>query len=142
MRRPIVKVCFAVLISGILAVIPLFDVKVVPEWSLHLIDEGGQPVSNVRVEQTWKDYSVEFWTVAQHYDYATSDASGLVTFPARNIQVSFFEIIAAKFRDTLASVDPHSSFGPKSFLLCREKTICNARYTPEEELPKFVIVRK
>ena len=143
MRMRNIKWIIIPALLAIMAFIPVFTVNVAPEWSLRLIGEDGQPVPNARVDQSWKDYSLEFWTVEQHVDHSvTSDADGFVTFPVRNIQVSPFEIIAAKIRDVVVSINPHSGYGPHSHALCRGKLICSASYRPGEDLPKVVVVKK
>ena len=137
------KAKWLILVPIVFLFLPLFSVNVVPEMSFRLISEDGQPFPNARVDQSWKEYSLEFWTVAQHYDHTIiSDANGLVMFPPRNIQVSAFEIVAAKIRDVVVSIDPHSSYGPSSFFLCRGKLICSANYRPGEEFPKVVVVKR
>ncbi len=122
--------------------VPFFPVNVVPEWSLRLIGEDGQPAPNARVDQSWKDYSLEFWTVEQDTDHSMSDAHGIVRFPARNIRVSAFQIVAAKIRDVVVSINPHSGYGPHSFALCRGSLSCNASYRPGEDSPKNVVVKR
>src|SRR5438552_8575477 len=97
---------------------PVFAVNVVPEWSVRLIDEKGQAIANARIDQWWKDYSYEFWTVEQHNDETlSSDEEGIVTFPARDIRVSAFQFVAAIIRDVVASINRHSSYGPYSHVL-------------------------
>lgn len=128
---------------AIMAFLPVFTVNVVPEWSLRLIGEDGQPVPNARVDQSWKDYSLEFWTVEQHVDHSvSSDADGIVRFPARDIHVSAFQIVAAKVRDVVVSINPHSGYGPHSYALCRGSLDCSTSYEPGEELPKVVVVKR
>lgn len=122
--------------------IPLFPVNVVPEWTLRLVDESGQPVPNARVDQSWKDYSLEFFR-SRHFDESlSSNADGIVTFPVRNIRVSAFQIVAAKIRGVLLIMDPHASYGADSHLYCRGSLRCDASYRPGEELPKVVVVKK
>lgn len=140
MRKTRWLILVAILIIGLF--IPVITVTVVPETSFRLIGEDGRPFPNARVEQSWKEYSLEFWTVEQDVDYSVSDVNGIVNFPARQIQVSVFQIIAAKIRDVVVSIDPHSGYGPHSFFLCRDKLICSARYKPGEELPEVITVRR
>jgi hypothetical protein len=123
----------------VLAFVPVFTVNVVPEWSLRLIGEDGQPVPNARVDQSWKDYSLEFFR-SRHFDESlSSDADGIVKFPARNIRVSVFQIVAAKIRGIVLLMDPHASYGPDSHVFCRS---CDASFRPGAELPKVVIVKR
>lgn len=122
--------------------VPLIRVTVVPEWSLHLVDENGQPVPNARVDQSWKEYSLEFFR-SRHLDESlSSDADGLVSFPARKIDVSSFQFVAAKVRSVLLIMDPHASYGPDSHVFCRGNLSCDAGYQPGDELPKVIVVKR
>lgn len=122
--------------------VPLFPANVVPEWQLRLVDESGQPVPNVRIDQWWKDYSLEFWRGLHTDESVSSDDEGVVRFPARNIRVSTFQVIAAKIVDVITSINSHASYGPYSFLVCRGSLSCSASYRPGDELPKVVVVKK
>jgi hypothetical protein len=122
--------------------VPVIPVNVVPEWELRLIDESGQPVPNVRIDQSWKDYSLEFYSFGHIDKSLSSDEQGIVRFPARNILVSISQIIAAKIVDVLTSISPHASYGPHSHVYCLGEFSCSASYRPGKELPKIVIVKK
>lgn len=122
--------------------VPFFPVNVVPEWPLRLVDESGQPVANARVDQSWKDYSLEFFSFGHIDESFSSDADGMITFPARNIRVSIAQVIAARIVDFITGINPHASYGPHSHAYCRGSLSCNASYKSGEELPKVVIVKR
>ena len=51
---------------SVAALLPLFQVVVVEPAFFRLVYEDGQPAQNIRVEQAWKEYSLEFWRQAEH----------------------------------------------------------------------------
>ncbi|MEP7147791.1 MAG: hypothetical protein ABI857_02810 [Acidobacteriota bacterium] len=109
-----IKWIIIALVLGFLSFVPVVTVNVVPEWSLRLVDETGEPVPNARVDQSWKDYSLEFF-LSRHFDESlSSDADGIVRFPVRDIQVSTIQMVAAKIRGIILRIDPHASYGPGS----------------------------
>jgi hypothetical protein len=140
MKKP--KSLILIVVFLIALFVPVIPVNVVPEWELRLIDESGQPVPNVRVEQWWKDYSLEFWRWPHSEESMPSNEEGVIRLPARNILVSISQIIAAKIVDVLTSISPHASYGPHSFLVCQGSVNCSARYQPGEDMPKVIVVEK
>lgn len=133
------------IVIAILAIVgfsPVFHIPVVPEWTFRLIDKDGQPVTNAKVIQSWKDYSLEFWRFP-HEDGAVSSAdTGTVTLPARSIRVSILQIIVTKIVDVISAISPHSSSGPHSYLLCSGSINCSAAYKPGKALPDVVVVKR
>jgi len=122
--------------------VPVMPVNVVPEWTLRLVDESGQSVPNARIDQSWKEYSLEFFRFGHIDESLSSDGNGFVTFPARNIRVSVIQIIVAKIVDIITSINPHAGYGPQSHVYCRGNLSCSASYRPGEELPRVIVVRK
>jgi hypothetical protein len=128
-------------LAGILFFIPVFPVVVIPEWNLLLVDTADRPVVDARIDQRWRDYSLEFWAAEEHLDETrSSDSEGVVTLPRRVIWVSGAEYLAAKLRNIVASANPHSSYGPHSYVLCRGKLNCHAIYRPGDEMPTRITV--
>ncbi len=133
-------ILFAVVLIALF--IPVIPVNVVPEWPLRLVDESGQPVSNARIDQWWKDYTLEFWRWPHVDESMSSDDQGIVRFPARNIRVSVAQFVVAKIVDVVTSINPHAGYGPHANVLCRGSLSCNVSYRPGEELPKVVVVKR
>lgn len=121
--------------------IPFFSFTIVPEWELLLVDEEGVAVSGVRIDNVWKDYSLEFWR-GEHSDRGLScDSNGYIKLPSGEINISIFQHVTAKLRDLAASINPHSSFGPHSYILCRGVQNCFSSYKFGNESPQRVVVR-
>jgi hypothetical protein len=136
------KITIVIFIGLVLLVIPIFNHTIVPPWTFRLIDESGQPVSGVRVQQSWKDYSLEFWKGADHTDDSiVSDSDGTVVLPPRTIRVSMFELIAAQIRNVVASINPHSSFGSQSYIFCRGTESCYAFFSSGDSPPESVVIQ-
>ena len=134
------KILGTALILVMLSFLPVFTVNVVPEWTLRLTDKGGNAVPNVRVDQTWKHYSLEFFE-GRHFDQTkSSDENGLVSFPARSIRVSAFSFAAAGIRSVLLRGHPHASYGPDAHVYCLGETVCNESYRQGLELPSISVV--
>jgi len=137
------KSIILLLVAGVGAILPVFNVLVVPEWTFSLVDERNDPIINTRVDQRWLDYSLEFWRSSEHVDHTVaSDANGNVQFPARTIRVSGIQILAAEIRDVVARIDPNAGYGPHAYVLCLDSVDCSATFRPGEQLPKIVEGKK
>lgn len=120
------------------ALIPLFSVTVVPEWKIQLIDEAGLPAVNISLDQAWKDYSLE-WGPEHVAEGIISDEHGTVVLPPREIRVSVLQLALAKSWDVLPIITVHSSHGPHSYILCRQKTKCFKAYDNSGETSRIVV---
>lgn len=123
----------------ILFIIPMFSVTVAPEWSVRFVDEAGRPVSDIAIDQWWKDYSLE-WGSMHAEDNLLPDSSGNITLPKRSIRVSALQIVLGKLWDVLPIVTFHGPHGGSSFIHCRGSFNCNASFDVSEERPKVVVV--
>ncbi|MBX3289821.1 MAG: hypothetical protein KF855_10815 [Acidobacteria bacterium] len=131
----------SIIIFLVVLVLPFFPVVVVPEWKVQLVDSEGHPAPNVKVDQIWKEYSLEFWRSGENVEHDfLSDADGFITFPERSIRVSVFQLAVSKLRSLALSINPHASFGSHAYLQCREKRICNVSYNDGVEIPQHVLV--
>lgn len=134
-------ICILIVLA-VLGAIPVMDVEVVPEWSVVLKDSDDAVVAGAVVNEVWTHYSLEFWK-GQHYDKAVSDEMGRISFPARSIRISILQLVAAKVRDVVASVNPHSSYGPDAYIVCQtDNTSCGRSYKPDSPQPTIVHVSR
>jgi len=126
----------------ILLFIPVFPVTIVPEWELRFSNENGDPIASVRVNQLWKDYSLEFWSFDENRDEnLESDSNGYIKLPARQIQVSIFQVLSSQIRDLIMRINPHASFGSHSYIICRGIYTCVADYRVSDENVQLVIIK-
>ena len=66
--------------GAILLLFMPFPTQMVPKWKLLVVDEQGQPLANVKVEQSWEHYS---FIGVKGFDERRSDENGYVMFPQR-----------------------------------------------------------
>lgn len=126
----------------ILLFVPFYPVTVVPEWELVFIDENGVAISSIRIDQIWKEYSLEFWSSGENSDRGLqSDSNGYIKLPAREIKVSVFQIVSSQIRDLIMKINPHASFGKSSYIVCRGTYNCIVSYKDNNEKPQRVIVK-
>jgi hypothetical protein len=85
-----------------------FDITVVPEWKLRVVDQTGQRLRGNRVRESWCHYTLE---TQSHEEELLSDGDGYVHFPRRAIRTNLI-VWAAKFLARVVNV--HSSFGPSA----------------------------
>ena len=138
MKRKIWFLAF--LIPLLLLLFYPFEILVVPEWNVKIVDERGNPLANVRVSEHWQHYSIE---IEGHEADAWADQQGYVAFPRRTIRASLLMRGFGPIRN-LIRTGVHSSFGPSAYLIVLtgfEHTTENADYTPGEFLSKLVVVR-
>lgn len=90
-----------------------YQSEAVPEWTLKVIDEAENPVPNIRIIQSWKDYSLEMPS-DQDIDKKFTDQNGYVTFPSRKIRASLAKRGFSKLWERLFSFLPHTSFGVRA----------------------------
>jgi hypothetical protein len=85
-----------------------FETTVVPEWTIHVLDEHGNSVPRVSLRETWKHYSFE--SAGHEQDLSTNDA-GDVVFPLRTAKASLLVRIVGT---TLNTINPHGDTGPSA----------------------------
>jgi len=120
--------------------IPFISINVVPEWELKFVNEDGVSVPLVKFDQIWKNYSLELWSLGENSERnLQSDPDGYIKLPARQIRVSIFQILISYVRDAIMKINPHASFGPESYIVCRGKHNCLASYKKDESLQLIVV---
>ena len=81
-----------------------FNVTVVPEWNVKVVDENGKPLTGA--------YVLEFadqWTLDMHFEQAIcSDKNGAAHFPRRTVRAS---VLTRAFK-LISKFGPHSRLGP------------------------------
>jgi hypothetical protein len=136
------KVLITVFLIMVAAILPIFEETVVPEWKIQFVDENGEAVQNQRVQQTWRDYSIQWFFSIDGSDITMTDMDGYVVLPERNIRVSLFDLLVGWLWEVTPRINPHTSYGKSSFVLCRDKADCHAFYDEGKALPSRVIVKK
>ena len=122
--------------------IPFYQFTIVPEWELIFIKESGTPIRSIRIDQIWKDYSLEFWSDGENSARSLeSDSDGYIKLPARTIRVSVFGIVSSKIRNFIMQINPHASFGSHSYVICRGENNCIVNYNGENETLQRVVVK-
>jgi hypothetical protein len=120
--------------------VPIIPRQVVPEWRIQFVSVDAAPVGSVEVDQLWKDYSLEYWTVAENADRnLLSDPNGYISLPSREIRVSIFQLATSLIRDAVMSVNPHASFGPSSYIVCRKENSCLASFKGDGAVQTVVV---
>jgi hypothetical protein len=111
--NPSIKIALAVLFLLILTLLLYpFQIVVVPEWNLQVVDDAGATVSGIKVTEHWQHYLLED---AGHEEQSITDIAGKVSFPSRTTRASllgraiarlskFNQSGAAARRDRYASV--------------------------------------
>jgi hypothetical protein len=135
------KILLAVIFIMIVVILPIFEEKVVPEWQIQFVDENGSAVQNQQVQQTWRDYSIQ-WSSMDGSDTAITNSDGNIIFPQRNIRVSLFGFFIGWLWEASPRINPHTGYGKHSFILCRDKANCHASYQEDKALPNQVVVKK
>jgi hypothetical protein len=64
----------------VLSFIP-FNTEMVPEWKLQVLDNNGEILPGVQVEESWDNYSFFF----EGFEWRRADQNGYVVFPARHV---------------------------------------------------------
>jgi hypothetical protein len=82
------QIVAAIIAALVLFLIP-FPTELIPEWKLRVVDENNQPLANVKVVQSWKNY-----TFGDHgFDNGYADENGFVVFPQKQLWASAFSRI-------------------------------------------------
>lgn len=126
------------LIGLLLTLFYPFESTVVPEWNLRIIDEAGRPVSNIVVIERWRHHSLES---SGQEEIRSTDLEGRVSFPHRSVEASLiFRLVAER----VARFNAHGESGPKAFVLVLGpySSLTNNQYSPHEQLPDTIVVRR
>lgn len=136
-RRGIVLI----LLVAVLAVIVLYpwETTVVPAWRVRIVDQGGAPLRNTGVRETWQHYSIES---RGHEEDLLTDQEGYVTFPKRTIRAG---LATRTIRSMINALNPHHSSGPGASVIVLASgydTWSNNATLPGQPLPSEVVVKK
>jgi len=101
-----------VLTSAALSTIQL-DTVTVPTWSIQFVDQLERPVAGLKVEQFWRNYSLEG---DMHRAFETTDERGIATFPERRLRTRKLRQILGPLTSFLFGGGLHASYGPSSSL--------------------------
>jgi hypothetical protein len=132
----------AALLFGLIFLLPIGKVKVMPEWPIQFVEENGEAARNQRIEQTWRDYSKQWFSVGSETDdTAMTDQNGFIVLPERHVRVSLLEYLLGSLKDVSPRL-PWGSYGTSSIVICRDNTSCSAWYREGEALPNLVVVKR
>jgi hypothetical protein len=117
--------------------LPVFPVTVVPGINLIALDESGNRLANIRIEQTWRHYTFQY---SDSIEEVVTDMNGVATFPRR---VEYFSVVQLSFGLLIEfiNINPHASFGPSSYFLPRGNLSGSAIYRPDQPLPTEIVVK-
>ena len=105
----------ALLIAALAA--PAFvrtETVTVPPWRLRFLDLKGEPLRGLRVEQSWRDHSVESEEEAAGNRAAgATNGEGYVDFPERRLEASLLARLIGPVR-AVQKGGLHAAFGPQS----------------------------
>ena len=83
-----------------------------PRWEVWVVNDEGQPVTQVDVRLVYKNYSAEG---ESHEVTLTTDQDGHVVFPQRYERACIFQRVIYSMSSAIAGV--HASFGRHAYLL-------------------------
>lgn len=119
MKRP--SILIIVIIVLLVLLVPLIKVSVVPERTIKVLDEQGNPQNDIEVRQIWNHYSFDGSGVSNLYggeEVRTSAANGEITFPERSFRVGAASWLWATLGSPSRWINVHASTGPHSYFLC------------------------
>ena len=116
------------------------NITVVPNWRVIVLDEAGNPLSGVSVEQRWQYYALES---SPHLEKKITDKVGMVNFPKR-ILVARRSSIVNGYISNFLTFSVHGSTGKSSNLhvfldKCR---FGEAHYSTEKKLPEVIQIKR
>ena len=117
----LIWVISGVIVLAIVSIAPVWTVVVVPEWPVKVVDKNGRSVAGVEIRQHWHHYSFDGSGIDSDYggeQEFVSSPEGLIVFPARSFKASLLSIAFAFVGTPLRWINPHSSTGPTSYLVC------------------------
>ncbi len=119
MKRPRILIFLILVLFGLL--VPLIKVTVVPERTIGVLDEQGNPQNDIEVRQIWNHYSFDGSGLSGLYggeEVRTSSANGEITFPERSFRVGAASWLWATLGSPLRWINVHASTGPHSYFIC------------------------
>jgi hypothetical protein len=114
-------VAIIIVFTVVVLFIPIIKVVVVPQWTIHVVNEAGDPQGDVDVRQHWRHYSFDGSGINDVYggeEVRSSDLNGEIVFPERAFRASALSWLAAKVGSPERWINIHSSTGPSSYFIC------------------------
>lgn len=87
-----------------------FESVTVPQWRVRFVDERQHPYVQIRVRQTWKDYTFET-EPGQNGESRWTDSHGYVEFPRRTVRASAFKRVMSTLYNGFGALAAHGSLG-------------------------------
>ena len=84
---------------------------VAPQWSIHVVSRTGEPLKDIVVRESYKDYSAE---LEGHQEDQRPDDRGNVVFSRKVISASLFKRLFVMTLSATGGV--HASYGPDCFV--------------------------
>lgn len=133
-KRTVYRITLFVLLAAFLFY--PFETTVVPEWKIRVVDESGNPVKGVSVNEGWRHYSIEIHRQEQSL---VADDEGYVTFPRRTVRAAF---LVRAVGSMIAALNPHGRTGPHAFIDVQGPYSGTTDYSPGKPIPTTIIVRR
>lgn len=114
-----------------------YESTAVPEWRIRVVDEASNPIGNVRVNEEWRHYSVEWHSRSQEL---STDENGYVIFPRR---VARGNLVVRGILAGMNLMNAHGRSGPYAWLVVSGpySSQSNTEYSPGNPLVPIVVVR-
>jgi len=102
-----------------------FPVTVVPEWTVQVVNNKGEPIPNISVTEAWKNYSLE--RSDEHLMSRFTDQNGFVTFPRHRLiacVLRYTIVFILEFKDDAFN----SSVGSFAYLMAGKENLNGLTY--------------
>lgn len=115
-----------------------FETTAVPEWRVRIVDEAGNPIRNVSVNEEWRHYSVEWHSRSQEL---STDQDGYVMFPRKAARAN---LLVRAILEGINTMNTHSRSGPYAWLIVSGpySSQGNTEYSSKKPLPTTIVVRR
>ncbi|MGH9883404.1 MAG: hypothetical protein ACRD6N_18365 [Pyrinomonadaceae bacterium] len=139
--RPFKIALATILLLLLLVLIYPFQIVIVPEWNLRVVDNSDQAIAGINVTEHWQHYLLE---PEGHDEVKISGGDGSVTFPERTIRAGLLSRFFAKASKTFrkgqeARTDCHGSIVVWG---SRDHETATSVYRPPGPLQNRVVVRR
>ena len=126
------RLCVCILAMTLILLFPARS-KVVPNWTVRVIDQSGRPVAQAVVRQQWK---YEPFERERHEASDMTRENGVVSFPTRYLRMSLAERAFAFAAEFLRG-DPHADWGRNAQIIATAAgfVAAAATYQPGKPLP-------
>jgi hypothetical protein len=126
------RLCVAGIVLTLVLLFPL-RTRVVPAWTVRVVDSTGAPVVRAVVRQSWKH---DPFDPERHEGSGPTDENGTKSFPRRTLRMSLAER-AAGLATGLIENDPHADWGRTALIVATAPGLHAEAVTfyPGEPLP-------